>query len=194
MNKKKKKKPNTPTKPITTEGIFYAAASFEFTSRMLETEASTSTRAGISTPTLFPALALAAFSSELYLKCLIFMETNQAPWGHSLTDLFAALKQDSKDRIILINFHPPGVPTPHKPINPAAKADLEDAFYSQLNACSRAFEEFRYFHEKISESPMLWFRQSVGRPTRRRILEMRPDLGVIYERVFKLNQPPLAPD
>jgi HEPN domain-containing protein len=43
-----------------------------------------------------PAMVLSAFASELYLKCLLCVETGSVPSGHNLHDLFMKLKDETK--------------------------------------------------------------------------------------------------
>jgi hypothetical protein len=43
-----------------------------------------------------PAMVLSAFASELYLKCLLCVETGNVPNGHNLRDLFLKLKDETK--------------------------------------------------------------------------------------------------
>lgn len=46
-----------------------------------------------------PLLVLSAFASELYLKCLITIETNETPDGHDLERLFARLQVPTRHEI-----------------------------------------------------------------------------------------------
>jgi HEPN domain-containing protein len=43
-----------------------------------------------------PALVLSALASELYLKCLLCVETGKVPRGHNLSDLFTQLNDETK--------------------------------------------------------------------------------------------------
>ena len=44
----------------------------------------------------YPSLVLSAFTSEIYLKCLLCVETGNVPNGHNLCDLFMKLTDETK--------------------------------------------------------------------------------------------------
>ena len=49
----------------------------------------------------YPQIVLSALATELYLKCLICMETGKAPRGHHLKQLFDRLSPETRRRILL---------------------------------------------------------------------------------------------
>ena len=46
-----------------------------------------------------PSMVLSAFATELYLKCLLCLETGRAPHGHHLRNLFDQLLPETRERL-----------------------------------------------------------------------------------------------
>lgn len=178
---------NTPS--VTTESIFQAAVSFEYVARLLENDIAH--RLGgpeghAILPTFFPAFSLGAFSSELYLKSLIHIETNKYRRGHPLEEFFKLLTDFSKERVILFDLDSSGrVENPQwTSQSQSTRKQIEAAFHQKLKDVSDAFANFRYYFQTSPTTGHLWFNSSIGQSVRRRILEVRPDLAPIYYAVF----------
>jgi hypothetical protein len=126
-----------------------------------------------------PTMVLSAFITELFLKCLICLETTLTPQGHHLFELFEQLKPATQDKIIHFwNTHIVPVRDPEwKFIENSQyggakkfKRDLPVA----LSDSSRAFEKIRYSYEPNSQDGDF----NIGdlpRVLRRVILEMKPE-------------------
>jgi hypothetical protein len=59
-----------------------------------------------------PAMVLSAFSSELYLKCALCIETGAVPDGHNLRKLFEGLAVWSRDSTRDLQVDPIAPPGP----------------------------------------------------------------------------------
>jgi hypothetical protein len=126
-----------------------------------------------------PTMVLSAFTTELFLKCLICLETNLTPQGHHLFELFEQLKPATQDKIVhLWNTHIIPVRGPEwKFIENSQyggtkkfKRDLPGA----LSDSSRAFEKIRYSYEPGSQNGDFNI-IDLPRILRRVILEMKPE-------------------
>lgn len=122
-------------------------------------------------PTLIPTLVLQAFATELYLKCILVLNTGDAPHVHQLVQLYQQLTPTQKTRV-------------EELYNAECQSDL--AFQGMqgteptttftlvyaLQEMNRAFEAWRYAYESVPEKSFL------GHPwiaAARLILELRPD-------------------
>lgn len=68
---------------------------------MLNFVANDADRPGFHNPFAFPSMAMSAFTVELYLKCLVWLEGTASPWGHDLKELFdmvSPMRQAGIDR------------------------------------------------------------------------------------------------
>jgi len=120
-----------------------------------------------------PGGVMHAFAMELYLKCLICIETGKnPPYGHKLKDLFGALSMNSQMRIKKDYAER----TKTDPVFIALGKKFKDAkldFDSQLASGSNAFDELRYGFE---EPPKVgWMLAHAQREIRRIILEKKPE-------------------
>ena len=99
-----------------------------------------------------PAMAISAFSSELYFKCLLCLERNDVPGDHNLKRLFEALQVRTRQELDdLWDIH---IRRPenkilieqmrHEPKGEEIQLDLRYA----LNVGANSFMELRYFYEK----------------------------------------------
>jgi hypothetical protein len=89
-----------------------------------------------------PAIVMAAFSTELFLKCAAWIDTGEQPkGGHDLSRIYSVLSQSAKDNIEahFLKY----------------VATVGNAFNLSLNQCldisSSAFERFRYSYEMKPE-------------------------------------------
>jgi hypothetical protein len=126
-----------------------------------------------------PTMVLSAFTTELFLKCLVCLETSLTPQGHHLFELFEQITSATQAKII--HLWDTQI-VPHR--DPEwkfieSKKYHGDAKFSRdlpgaLSDSSRAFEQIRYSYEPNS-------RQSdfniidLPRVLRRVILEMKPE-------------------
>jgi hypothetical protein len=91
-----------------------------------------------------PTMVLSAFSAELFLKCILILETNEAPANiHKLHMLYRQLSSDARQRIEQIwdeecRAKLDGIARLH-----GHPTDLPGA----LLTCSAAFEKLRYAYE-----------------------------------------------
>jgi hypothetical protein len=99
-----------------------------------------------------PAMALSAFASELYLKCLLCIETGNVPTGHNLKKLFDALQPATRHR--LEDLWDADIRRPerartldHIRTLPGGSGLRLDLFYA-LDVGADSFIELRYFYEK----------------------------------------------
>ena len=99
-----------------------------------------------------PAMALSAFASELYLKCLLSIETGTVPRGHDLHSLFLRLKAETRhelDDLWDIDIRQPERSAVLEEIRkrPGAENFRLDLRYA-LEKGAKGFEELRYFYEE----------------------------------------------
>jgi HEPN domain-containing protein len=98
-----------------------------------------------------PALMLSAFASELYLKCLICVETNSVPSTHNLDGLFKELRVSTRhelDDLWDYDIRNPGkleiIEQARK--MPGAEGIRLDLRYA-LEIGAESFVDLRYFYE-----------------------------------------------
>lgn len=96
---------------------------------------------------LAPLGANAGFSAELYLKCLIQLDTGSLtpPHGHILLDLFRKLLPATQDRV---RHHYDEIGKWAVANNKAMPAGVEKSFDLVLQTMSDVFVKFRYFFEE----------------------------------------------
>jgi hypothetical protein len=98
-----------------------------------------------------PAMVLSAFASELYLKCLLCLETGKIPQTHNLKALYRDLLPDTKLRIE--SLWDAGEKQPNRQKMLAAIRNLPDGknvssdLQYALEKGADAFRELRYFYE-----------------------------------------------
>jgi hypothetical protein len=108
---------------------------------------------GITDPNIMPLLAspamvLAAFASELYLKCLLILETGRTPPTHHLKSLFRELTPQTRKKIEdgwnrVLPIRQPLWDAMERTTGKKPPTAFDDA----LTEGSRAFTELRYSHE-----------------------------------------------
>jgi hypothetical protein len=99
----------------------------------------------------YPAMVLSALASELYLKCLLCIETGAVPNTHNLKELFNGLKSETKRKLEALWQEDIKTPQRQKVINhirtlPDGKGLKEDLIYA-LDLGADAFIELRYIYE-----------------------------------------------
>jgi hypothetical protein len=105
-----------------------------------------------------PALVLSAFASELYLKCLIALESGHAAHGHDLAELFKDLTRQTQNN--LEKSWTRYVSDPLRQRHYAAIAALvgyqipNDLRWTLKN-CGSGFIDLRYIHEGDGTSKFL---------------------------------------
>lgn len=99
-----------------------------------------------------PSMVLSAFASELYLKCLLCIETGNVARGHDLKGLFLRLELSTRKRLEdlwNVSLERPERQRELDRIRGMPEGDqLQADLLSVLGKCSNAFEELRYFYEK----------------------------------------------
>ena len=94
-----------------------------------------------------PVCVLAAFTSELMLKCLICIERGSPPRGHDLLALFNELTAPTRKRLEVmwtdyVQHHP------DRAAFKKAEVTMEPELTSALAAGRKGFEVIRYWHEE----------------------------------------------
>lgn len=117
-----------------------------------------------------PSMVLGAFAIELLLKCLLVMDTGQAPeTTHHLGKLFRQLPHKRKRRIE--ELWDAG---PRKKIRPFCLAKgYPDDLPNALNACANAFEDLRYVYEDPAKT--LFYLGELPQLLIDVIVEIKPD-------------------
>ena len=125
------------------ESIFFQANAFNLAAQKL-------TQTGVSNLSfMVPQIVNSSFSSELYLKCLILLDTGDAPHGHDLAKLFDQLSDETKNAIeTKWNTETAKQTATLDEIDrragaPVTARTLQDA----LTREGKAFENWRYAHE-----------------------------------------------
>lgn len=125
--------------------------------------------------TVFPLGALRAFTTELYLKCLIVLNKTLVPRTHELVSLFAKLplrQQKRMNELYDARAASDGAFQEMQASLPNQKLTLAFA----LKEMNKTFETWRYAYESPFETSLLgnpW--EAAGRL----ILELRPDFSSI---------------
>ena len=106
-----------------------------------------------------PAMVLSAFASELYLKCLLCIETGEVPRGHNLYELFKGLKPETRRRLEDLWDGEIRRPERMKVIEHIRKLPGGDSLRLDLpyalDVGADSFIELRYFYEKQSSHFLL---------------------------------------
>jgi hypothetical protein len=114
-----------------------------------------------------------AFCLELYLKCLLMLETGNKGHGHKLKDLFDKLSQTNQAKVERYYNEDLG-DLKMVTVQRRGKTYASD-LNGVLQATSDSFVEWRYlFEEKMDPKPILGW-QSLRASLLRLILELRPD-------------------
>jgi len=114
----------------------------------------------------------AAFSLEMYLKCLLLLEEGRAPYGHDIYRLFHSLSQSTrseltKDHEAFVNSKPSFAAQARQT---GTSTNLEEL----LKLGRNAFTAFRYAHEQIPSKTDFGL-NGLTCCVRERILKLRPN-------------------
>ena len=141
-------KPKSPKTSLDPFKIFQHASRFHASDRRLR---STLTLHDIGVIAI-PANVLSVFTSELYLKCLLCVETGIVPDTHNLKALFKRLRPDT--RRALEDLWDADIRLPHRQkvldlIRTMAEGkNLRPDLIYALDVGANSFIELRYFYEK----------------------------------------------
>lgn len=128
---------------------------------------------------IMPKCAIHALSTEIYLKCLILVESGKLHHHHDLARLYALISQESKDRIEK-EWEDYWIEQPRRQYPPEVADNLPDALKEprslkvSLRASRHAHEIFRYIYEPDKPDagmfihPLPWFLHKL-------ILEKHPE-------------------
>jgi hypothetical protein len=99
-----------------------------------------------------PSMVLCAFAIELYLKCLLCIETKKVPQEHNLKSLFLRLDLSTRRSLEALWDQDIGRPERQREINcirtlPEGDRLQLDLLYA-LDAGANAFTELRYLYER----------------------------------------------
>jgi hypothetical protein len=176
--------------PVDPKHVFRAAVSYEYSANLLASITSMiAGRSGKLTasppeampPTAAPATALGGFAIELYLKCLLQLESGASlpPGGHPLVDLFSRVSSPRQAEIKRVYDE-----------NRPSLAQVELAFFEKfryphaldfdrhLGVLSRAFERWRYYYELEMEGGLM-VPGSISYAVQQVILQLRPEWASI---------------
>jgi hypothetical protein len=123
-----------------------------------------------------PVMVVAAFTIELFLKCLICMETGEVPHIHRLRDLFERLSLQTRSRIqddwnnTIAAHRAEEWDRLEKMMGVSIARDLPSA----LAAGSESFERIRYSYEGKTENVQFYL-QDLPQLLGRTIISMKPE-------------------
>ena len=138
-----------------------------------------------------PNIVLSAFTSELFFKCLICIETKLTPQGHHLDDLFEQLNEATKREIIhlwetkIVPLRDPQWKVIEADLSKGSKfcRDLPGA----LEAGRRTFERMRYHYEPASQIGVFNL-GDLPRILRRVILQKKPEWANLVRDIKKIGE------
>ena len=122
----------------------------------------------------------AAFSLEMYLKCLLLLEEGRAPHEHDIHRLFHALSQSTQSE--LIEAHKNFVSSNPSFVEQARQTESPTDLENLLKLGRNAFTDFRYAHERIP-SETVWGLNGLTKCVRERILELQPSWNSALQEV-----------
>ena len=134
-------------------------------------------------------MVLSAFNCELFLKCLICLETNVVPPGHDLDELFEKLSPKTRARCIEI-WDSEVVPLRNsmwtKTEQEFGKGEtLKRDLPSAIKAGRRAFEKMRYSYEPESKNSQFII-SDLPRLLYYVILEKKPEWARLRRKVSEI--------
>jgi hypothetical protein len=127
-----------------------------------------------------PSMVLSVFASELYLKCLLCIETDKVPRGHDLKGLFLRLNLSTRKRLEDLWDESLRRPERQRELNcirglPEGDRLQSDLLYI-LGIGANAFEELRYLYETKRSYFLL---HNFPDMLQKVILEKRPSWGIV---------------
>jgi hypothetical protein len=123
-----------------------------------------------------PAMVIGALTIELFLKCLICIETGKVPRIHHLRELFDMLTPKTRSRIaeqwdnLIVPYRKPEWDAMEGAVKITIARDLPTA----LTVGSEAFEKIRYSYEGVSED-LQYYLQDLPPLLGQTVLEMKPE-------------------
>jgi HEPN domain-containing protein len=134
---------------------------------------------GWQTDVAMPAVTCAAFAMELFLKCLLAMETEKSHETHDLKHLFNRLSKSSQAKIRV--YYGPYLPDVKEHVErqyllagqpqPPPLVDFDFV----LDASRRAFPLARYIYERGLPGGQGWIADGIMEAVRKTVLEAHPD-------------------
>ena len=122
----------------------------------------------------------AAFSLEMYLKCLLLLEKGHASRSHDIHDLFHALSESTQAQ--LTKDHQDFVDSHSSFTVQARQTGSPNNLEELLNLGRNTFTDFRYAHERIP-SKTIFGLNGLTFCVRERILKLRPDWKSALEEI-----------
>jgi hypothetical protein len=128
---------------------------------------------------MIPWVVVQAFTTELYLKCLVLLSVGKAAWGHELVDLYNKLDPKAKQRVETL--YNQALQAKIKTINPNIVELLPLSLANKLKECTNAFDAFRYGFEQVGTwtsptgTPPMPVPGELLDAVRNAILELKPD-------------------
>jgi hypothetical protein len=116
-----------------------------------------------------------AFAVELYLKCLLEIESGQIPATHNLKDLFYQLSRDSRGK--LKRDHDKRIQDNSMLLSFRKRLGIKTDLHSLLEDGQDIFKQFRYMFEGVPDrtKPLGFALEPFGELVRKRILDLRPE-------------------
>ncbi|WP_028346070.1 hypothetical protein [Bradyrhizobium murdochi] len=140
-----------------------------------------------------PAMVLSAFNSELFLKCIICIETGDVPTGHHLVYLFNLVSPKTRSRIEhiwnteVVPLREPMWRTIETKL-PAIELPIKRDLPSALMAANKAFEEIRYSYESKNKKSRFYV-SDLPRVLGRIILQLKPEWEHLRRSVKEISRP-----
>jgi HEPN domain-containing protein len=122
-----------------------------------------------------PVMAMSAFTSELYLKCLLCIQSGNVPRGHHLKNLYSNLERSTRRRIekrwdAYIPSQAEMYDFAEKELGHPIPRDLESA----LKMGALSFEEMRYLFEEGATQAQFML-MDLPQILQSVVLEMKPE-------------------
>ena len=155
----------------TPESIFQHAAKFRLAQKVLDSVALGDPYGGALAE---PLCVLAAFTTELMFKCLIYVEGGSPPPTHDLLELFERLSGPTRERLEamwtdFVRLHPDEV----EEFERGSGAALDPELRLALAAGRKAFEQIRYFYEGPKD--FAFYLSRLPDMLAKVVFELRPD-------------------
>lgn len=145
-------------------------------------------------PYLFSVLATnCAFAVELYLKCLIHIETNQLIKNeHNLRKLFSKLRDETQGEVeaafnAILDQHPGYDLSKASEEMKAAAAKRSKNLREVLKTCENAFVEWRYLYEEDDDAVNAFGLFPLPPILRGAILRRKPEWGRFSFKMTKIG-------
>ena len=141
-------------------------------------------------------VVLSALNSELFLKCIICIETGLVPQGHYLDELFKEVSAQTQAKIEHI-WTTEVVPL-REPMWRKIEASIGSGetmrrdLLGALAGGSKAFQKIRYGYEGDTADVQFYI-SDLPRLLGRVILQMKPEWAGLRRRVHEIPNPPAGP-